>query len=221
MKRTLANVQSLSGVLLAITSIGCAGPAVQVDETTEKGHLREAATERREARVDERLYNPKATVEREVGPAGPAALEGGGMVLVTHNPTSSHLADADAHKRHAAQHEHAAALLADYEAVECRQISVHERGTCPTLQMDALTTLPKGVRLQTGPLRLAHVLADIRCQLAFAQVHGTEAGELCPLSIPGVTARAAADEAGIELVSDDPKAVAALHALVVGVGRGM
>ena len=194
---------------------------MQVMETTEEGHEVEAAKERQEAKADKALYDPGAEQLTQIGPSGPAGVEGAAGILVTVNPTSAHLADAEAHARHAKQHEQAALQLEKFEDVACQGITAGERFACPTLMSDAMATLPNGVRLHTGPKRLPTVLAHMRCNLAFAHAHGYGEDALCPFAIKGVVANPAADQTGVELTSTDPQAVEALHHLVLTPFHGL
>lgn len=200
---------------IAMALVSCGAPDVKVDETTEEGHKAEAATERKEARLDKAQYDPGAEQLREIGPSGPVGMEGAPGILVTVNPTASHLADAEAHTRHAKQHEQAAAQLQKFEDGACQGIAPSERMSCPTLLSDAMVTLTNGVRLHTGPKRLPKVLAYMRCHLSFAHAHGYHEEELCPFAIRNVVASPSADLTGVELTSTDPKAVEALHHLIL------
>jgi hypothetical protein len=183
--------------------------------------MAEAAKERAEAQKDQAKYDPQAERDHVVGPSGPAGTEGAAGVLITTNPTAYHLADAAAHARHAKEHEAAAAKLGKFEDAACAGISEGDRASCPTLLSDALTVLPNGIRLRTGPKRLPMVLSNMRCTLAFAHARGYSDEWLCPFALKGVTAEAAADQSGVDLTSKDPAAVAALHALVHLPFRGM
>ncbi len=205
----------------ACAMCACSGPDVKLNETTEEGHKAEAAKERKEAAKEASLYNPEADRDRVIGPSGPAGTEGASGVLITVNPTAYHLADAEAHARHARQHERAAALLAKFEDAACKNIAPAERTTCPTLLSDALVSLPNGVRLHTGAKRLPTVLGNVRCLLAFTQAHGYDEEWLCPFAIKSVTAAAAPDQTGVDLTSSDPAAVKALQALIQLPFRGM
>ena len=208
------------GTVLA-TLTACGAPAVKLDETTVVGHEQEAEKERAEARKDEAKFIPSAEHEQSLPMAGPAGADGGAGVLVTVNPTAHHLVDADAHARHAKEHEVAAAQLANFEDEACKNISEAERASCPTLLSDSLTTLSNGVRLRTGAKRLPTVLANIRCTLAFAHARGYHDEWLCPFAMKGVVANASPDGSGVDLTAKDPATIEALHALIQLPHRGM
>ncbi len=216
----MAQISRILGFML-VTLSACGPSAVQMGETTEAGHTAEAAKERAEAQKEQGKYDPQAERDHVVGPSGPAGTEGASGVLITLNPTAYHLADADAHARHAKEHEAAAAKLAKFEDVACADISEAERASCPTLLSDTITVLPNGIRLRTGAARLPTVLRNMQCTLAFAHARGYSDEWLCPFAIKGVTAAAAPDQSGVDLTSKDPAAVAALHALVQLPHRGM
>jgi hypothetical protein len=204
-----------TGWLWATTLIvACSAPGVRIDENTEEGHKAEAAKERQEAVAEQAKYDPKAETVREVGPSGPAGTEGGAGVLITVNPTATHLAEAEAHRKHAKEHEAAAVALEKFQDQACTTVPVADRVSCPMLYSDVRTTLPNGVRLYTGSTRLPEVLASIRCQLAFARAHGYTDPSLCPFAQKGVVATPSEDRSGIDLTTPDADAVRALHSLV-------
>ena len=202
-------------MMMAVSLSACGGTSPQVEEATEEKHLAEASQERKEARIDKAQYDPNAERLTQIGSAGAAGTEGASGILVTVNPTASHLADAEAHARHARQHVEAAIKLEKFEDAACVGIPPSERLSCPTLLSDAMVTLVNGVRLHTGPKRLPQVLAFMRCHLAFDHAHGYTDESLCPFAIKGVVANPAADQTGVELTSTDPAAVRALHDLIL------
>ena len=160
-------------------------------------------------------YQTQAERVTQSGWDGPVGPDGPRGTLVMVNPGAPFLLDAQEHERHAKQHEKAAADLATFEATECQGISPAERQSCPTLLSDTITSLPNGIRLQVGPKRRANVLAYMRCHLAFARVHGYGEPSLCAFAMADVSVQASADDSGVELTSRKPKAVKALHALVL------
>ena len=208
-------------VWAAVVWSACSAPRVQVDETTAEGHKAEAAKERKEAKAERAKFDPGAAVVREVGPSGPAGTEGAAGVLITVNPTSGHLAEAEAHARHAKEHEAAAAQLAKFEDAACQGVPQADRASCPMLFSDVRGTLPNGVHLYTGSTKLAPVLAAIRCHLAFARAHGYGEESLCPFAIKGVVANASEDRTGVDLTSTDAEAIKALHSLVSAPFHGL
>lgn len=213
---------SLSGAIFVVLA-ACGAPAVQLDETTVAGHEQQATTERAEANKDRAQFDPSAEHEQTSGLGGRAGSgsEGSGGVLMTINPTSYHLADGEAHARHAKEHEAAAAQLVKFENQACTTIPAGERASCPTLLSDNLSLLPDGVRLRTGAKRLSSVLANMRCSLAFARARGYGEEFLCPLAMKGVVANAAPDGLAVDLTATDPAALAALHALIQLPHHGM
>lgn len=206
---------------VAVAVAACGAPDVKMSETSEQGHLAAAAKEKQEAKADFKQYDPYAERTTQVGGGGPAGAEGVSGILVTVNPTTGHLLDADAHAQHAKQHERAAIALEKFESVECKSVPPAERLSCPTVMSDSLVTLVNGVRMHVGPKRLPVVLAYMRCHLAFGQAHGYGDDALCPFAIKGVVANAAADQTGVELTSTDPAAVKALHDLILIPFKGL
>lgn len=188
----------------------CGSPEVKLDETTAEGHEQEAKAERKRAEQEHAAYDPNRSELREV----PAPhVDAGAPVLVTVNPTAAHLSAAEAHRRHAHQHELASMKLQAFEDVACKPVAPASRASCPSLIATAVERLPNGIRLRCEPEQVDKVLAEMRCHLAFARARGFDSDYLCPFALKFVRADAAAERTGVDLTSDDPPTVKTLHAL--------
>lgn len=207
MKRQMT-ARSWAMVLALVAT--CAAPEVKLDETTVQGHEQEARTERKLAAQEHAAYDPSRAELREV-PA--PRFDGVAPLLVTVNPTAAHLSAAEAHRRHAHQHELAAIKLQAFEDVACKPVEPSSRSSCPSLIATAVERLPNGIRLRCEPEQVAKVLAEMRCHLAFARARGYDSDYLCPFALKFVRADAAAERTGVDLTSDDPPTVKTLHAL--------
>lgn len=198
-----------AAVLLGLAA--CAGREVAVDETTVSGHEQEAQLERKKAQAQQAAYDPRKEQRHEVPAAMPG--EGRATMLVTVNPTQEHLSRAEAHRKHALEHELAAIKLQAFEDAACRPVAAADRASCPTLITTAIEKLPQGIRLRCAPEQVDKLVAEMRCHLAFAKARGYDSPLLCPFALPGVAANPDPQRQGVDLTADAPATVRILHAL--------
>jgi hypothetical protein len=189
----------------------CNSPQVAVDETTVSGHEQQAQLERKKAQEQQAAYDPRQERRHELPAAGPQ--EGRATMLITVNPTQGHQSRAEAHRKHALEHEIAAIKLQAFEDAACQALTAAERGSCPTLIATAIEKLPQGIRLRCAPEQVDKLVAEMRCHLAFAKARGYDSPYLCPFALQGVTATAAPERQGVDLSADNPATVRILHAL--------
>lgn len=198
------------GLLIAALP-ACNSPQVAVDETTVSGHEQEAQLERKKAAAQQAAYDPRQERHHQVPAATPQ--EGRGTVMITVNPTQAHLSRAESHRKHALEHELAAIKLQAFEDAACQSLKPEERASCPTLLTTAIEKLPQGIRLRCEPEQVDKLVAEMRCHLAFAKARGYDSPYLCPFALQGVTAAAAPERQGVDLIADNPATVRILQAL--------
>lgn len=199
----------------------CSGGDVKLDDHSANGHRREAAGERAMAKSEAAQYDPSAEQVQQVQAGGQQIPDVNTPILVTVNPTEAHLVAAEAHKRHAEQHENAAKKLIAFENAACKKVPTEDKLACPTLLHDTMQPLANGLRMHTGSTRMPKMLATMQCHLAFARANGYADDALCPFAIKGVTADLSPDQTSIDLTSKDPAAIAALHQLIALPARGI
>lgn len=199
----------------------CSGGDVKLDENSASGHKAEAVQERALAKSEAAQYDPAAEKVKQVQVGGAPKMDDNAPLLLTVNPTEDHLVAAEAHKRHAEQHENAAKKLVAFEDAACKKVPTEDKQTCPTLLHDTMQPLANGLRMHTGSARMPKMLATMQCHLAFARAHGYADDALCPFAIKGVTADLSPDHMSIDLTSKDPAAIAALHQLIELPARGI
>lgn len=122
-----------AGLVILVALAACASPAktVRLDEMSAEDHRREAARERARADDDYARYHP-TTVMTTPGAAGPGEMRQMPIDMFPFNPTGNALRQAEAHLRHAREHDAAAGLLEHYENVECGNLSAKARAACPS-----------------------------------------------------------------------------------------
>jgi hypothetical protein len=207
-----------SAVLLAVAACGglvaaCAAsqPGVKPDEMSASQHREAAQHERKLAQESADRYDPAAGRSSAMAPAGSAET---GVVFPTsvYNPTEGWLRDADKHREHARQHEHAAATLEKFEEAECREFPESTRAACPLLgPVTQIDDVSRGVRVTFAPsVRVDAVAAHMRCHYAYARSHAFDARVTCPLYMPGIAIRQAGDHA-VELTASDAARVGELR----------
>ena len=131
----------------------------------------------------------------------------GAQGLETYNPTAGFLGAADVHRRDAHQHLAQAESMERFEDQRCVGLGPAERSACPlfTRLVEHVEETSEGVKLHLQPgTAVAHVLGQMQCHLAYAQVHGFEQ-TLCPLYVRGVAIDARPGDV-IELHADEPQA---------------
>lgn len=128
----------------------CSGGDVKLDDHSANGHRREAAGERAMAKSEAAQYDPSAEQVQQVQAGGQQIPDVNTPILVTVNPTEAHLVAAEAHKRHAEQHENAAKKLIAFENAACKKVPTEDKLACPTLLHDTMQPLANGLRMHTG-----------------------------------------------------------------------
>jgi hypothetical protein len=170
-------------------------------------------------------YNPAASVATEKcgDPRRPCWTS-------VSNPTEAHKADAEKHRKMAADHRAAAQTLRDAEAASCSGIAESDRDVSPfdhrediTAATPYKTKTPAGAKQQTEKLQGAVVTFRavqgmtpewfqriVDCHLARNAAVGFSVPEMpyCPLNVKGVRAKVSSTGNGfaVTVESDDPSA---------------
>jgi hypothetical protein len=185
---------------------GCGSGPVKPDDMSAAGHRAEAARERDLAR-DELA----AAAARTPGPGveAPGTTMNRGPLYEPHPEVERRVGSpllhaADAHARHAREHERAAEALEAFEDAECRAIAPAERPSCPLLHdVVAIEDIADGVRVSFADrVDVGDVVAHIRCHLAYARTRAFEDVGDCPLYVRGVRV-ASAGAHDIALTADE------------------
>jgi hypothetical protein len=191
------------GVALILAVCGCASAPrpVQPDDMSATRHHQEAEHEYAVAAQELAQYDPRAAglvveAENEFPAYYPMAI---------FNPTEHHLRAAEAHVRHAKEHEAAATALIQFEDEACTGIAPEVRAACPLLvDVTDIADVRGGARVRFTPeTPVPLVERRMRCHLAYARAHGWDEAADCPLYVRGVHVERTPDGAGIDLVSDD------------------
>jgi hypothetical protein len=154
-------------------------------------HRAEAEHQQQLAQEDKARYDPGAARPVDLAPVrtldqnGPSAVE---LPVVVYNPTDKYLREADAHRRHAREHEKAAAALEKFEQGECHNLPERSRAACPLLgPVTAIDDVKNGVRVTFSPgTRVAALVSEMQCHYAYAQARGFAESVSCPLYMPGL-----------------------------------
>jgi hypothetical protein len=179
-------------------------------------HRAEAERERQLAQEDKGRYDPGAarpiavTPVRALDTNGPTAVE---PPVVVYNPTDKYLSEADAHRKHAREHEKAAAALEKFEKGACRDLPERTRSACPLLgPVTAIDDVKGGVRVTfTDGTRIDALVAEMRCHYAYAQTRGFADSVSCPLYMPGLEIKQSGG-AAVEITVHDQTLVNDLRA---------
>ena len=197
----------VAAMALTLASCSHSSSTVRPEELSAEQHRQQAARERMLAEDDYARYQPRASgpMAGAVGgpPDGPRVYA---IDAFPYNPTERALSQAEAHLRHARQHEEAAAALEHYEEAECKEFQPKMRAACPLLgPVQKIEDLADGVRITLADgVPLAPVLAEMRCHLAFARTRNFEGAPDCPLYLRGVEIAPSSDGAAIEVRSKTP-----------------
>jgi hypothetical protein len=197
--------------LVTVASCGGASPSVKPDDMGAAQHRQEAARETDTARREADRYQPGAV---RPSPGGqPLGITDGTYSAPVYNANEGHLAAADWHRRHAQQHEKAAQALEHSEQAECRDLAPAERAACPFLgPVVRIDDVEGGVRVNFKPgTRVDAIVAEMRCQYAFARARAFDETATCPLYLRGIEIRRAADPNAVEIVSRDRNAAAEIR----------
>ncbi len=199
---------------LSLLSCGHSSKAVRPEELSVEQHRQEAARERMLAEEDYAKYQPGASGPLPGGVGGyPDAPRVYPVDVFPFNPTERALSQAEAHLRHAREHEQAAKALETYEEAECRSFQPKMRAACPLLgPVQKIEDLADGVRITLADgVPLAPVLAEMRCHLAFARARNFEGAPDCPLYMRGVEIAPSHDDTAIEVRSKSPAVARAIR----------
>lgn len=185
---------SICGAALALMwGAACApnGANVKPAGMSAEQHRAEAERQRQLAQEDKERYDPHAARPAAMMPVrpldsnGPSAVE---VPVVVYNPTDKYLQEADAHRRHAREHERAAAALEKFEQGACRNLPERTRAACPLLgPVTTIDDVKGGVRVTFAPgTRVDALVSEMRCHYAYAQARGFAESVSCPLYMPGL-----------------------------------
>ena len=203
-----------AATVLTLGSCSHSEPSARTRELSAAEHRQEASRERMLAEEDYARYQPRATGPLPGGVGGyPDAPRVYPVDIFPYNPTERALSQAEAHLRHAREHEAAAAALERFEDAECKSFSPKMRAACPLLgPVEAVEDLTDGVRLTLAAgVPLEPVLAEMRCHLAFARARNFEGVPDCPLYLRGVEIAASPDGKSIEVRSKSPAVARAIR----------
>jgi hypothetical protein len=184
----------LAALSLVAAFAACASqPSPQPDDMSAAAHRAEAEREREAARrnldehrqgsslLDEALPGDPARLitTDEYGPAGPGIGPRG---------AGPDLHAAEAHARHAREHEAAARELERFEGTECEGVPVEERAACPLLRgAGGVVDVDGGVEIQFREgAPVDDVYRRVRCHHAFARARGFDETSTCALYLKGI-----------------------------------
>jgi len=128
----------------------CAGtPGAQPHDMSAAAHESEGRKHEDIAKEHAAQYQPQAATERlhcqpggaRPGPNGALIVAEGICWTSVQNPTTGHLEEAAAHRRHAADHRAASAALRDAEARACVGLAPEDRDTSPFENRDDITSV--------------------------------------------------------------------------------
>lgn len=198
--------------LLALTLLTLSCTHVRAKEETVAEHQNEAAIHQGRASQERAKFDP--TEVRRVPPRSPmmGAEIGASAFEESYNPTSSHLAAADAEMRAANDHLVAAKKLTTFENEACAGLSAGERSSCPLLASSVSTVqgTKRGFLMTLKPeVDSRQTYQLLSCHLAYAVASGFDRPS-CPLFLKGTTLARVGDD-GIGFVGDTDTVAVALR----------
>ena len=212
-------------IFIGCLAVACGAPGTKPHDMSQAGHEQAAASEESQAEQHAAQYDAGATeTKRECPPKGACWTS-------ELNPTAEHSEMANAHKKAAAEHRAAAAVLAGAEAKACADLSESERDMSPFAHREDIVSVtpledakPVGkgktvkvvgvtVKFKAVPgLTQEWLQRVVNCHLARAASVGHNMPEMpyCPLVPKGVTATVASagDGFNVEIRSEDPASAA-------------
>jgi len=198
----------------AIVAVASCAATVHPDEMSADDHRREAAKENAAARQE------AAKVQTVTPPPNLAQTPGGDpegyfYPVNAYNPTDGHLLRAQQLQEHARQHQMAANELERFEQAECRDFPPATRAACPLLgPVVDIGDIAGGVRVRFAEgTRVDAVLAHMRCHFAYAQAHGFDKDNGCPLYIRGVSIERDNDPRSVDIVGPNQKVAAEIRVM--------
>lgn len=207
---------------IAFLTAACAGtPGARPHEMSAAHHAAVGSAHEREADRHAAMFTPGARSDRDrcLGTSA-RAEEGGACWTSIVNPTAEHQAEAERHRRMAADHRTASRVLVDAEARACAGLSESDRDTSPfarredILSVSTLTqpvtsgrvtsqrTVGSLVTFRAVPAMTAEWLQRlVDCHLARAGAMNHDLAGMpdCPLMPPGVSARVTSTGSGFEV----------------------
>ncbi len=213
-KRRIEKFMVLAAVAAFAAILGACGanPGTKPEDMGATDHRKHAAKEDQLAKEHQGQYNPKS--QRTSG-----ADVGGdtfSFPVTSYNPTKSHLADADQHRRHAAAHRDAADALENFEQASCGEFPPQTRKVCPLIsQVASVSDIAGGVRIQfEASVNSEAALAHVRCHRAFAATRGFagKGMDSCPMYVKGVLIEPGPSKGSVDMTVADDKLVEDLRA---------
>lgn len=225
-----------SGLILFVVAAGCAStPGARPHDMSAAGHEGTAAAHEAEARRHAAEHDPAAREARPRCVNGPATT-GSSEVCWTSvaNPTASHLAEAERHRRAAADHRAASQALRDAEARACAGLPDADRDMSPFAHREEIAEVtPFTVDVTSGRVtaqRAVGVTVVFRavpgmtaewlqrlvdCHLARSAAAGESmpAMDYCPLAVRGAAARVASTGNGFAVTvrAEDEASIAEIR----------
>lgn len=218
-------------LLMAVAMGACATPGARPHDMGDEQHRTEAVHHDQLAAQEAAQYDANATPRRSPCPAARVRAEYASAYDACWssvvNPTEKHKNEADAHRKHAADHRAASVALREAEARACVGMAEGDRDMSPFMHTEDIATvtpLNEGASSGKSPsYRMAGATIIFRavpgmtaewmqrlvdCHLARNSALGHVAPEMpnCQLVPKGVTARvkSAGDGFAVEVRSDDP-----------------
>ncbi|MCG3174810.1 MAG: hypothetical protein GMKNLPBB_03099 [Myxococcota bacterium] len=144
-------------LILGLAAAGCASksPGARPHDMSAAAHEHETRAHAGTVDAHEGQYNPNAHIEHErcqgrAGGAARAERDTGPICWTSvNNPTTTHLRQAEDHRRHAANHRAASAALRDAEERACAGVSSDDRDMSPFEHVEDITNVEPLIE-QTG-----------------------------------------------------------------------
>jgi hypothetical protein len=218
----------LTTLFSAAVAAGCstATQGARPHDMSAEGHEQHAAREDAAARAHEGQYDAGATAQRKTCGASRATYDSCWSSSV--NPTDSHRAEAERHRKMAADHRAASTALRDAEARSCGGVPESDRDTSPfhhredIVNVSRITGTPRG-KQASAPVAGAKIVFRavpemtqewlqrvVDCHVARNASMGFDMPEMatCPLGVKGAQAQVTStgDGFAVTIRSDDPQA---------------
>lgn len=182
------------------------------EEMSAEAHREEAARHEREAIDESAQYDPGA---RQMSSEWRTPFDGEDVAVVD-NPTIGHLESAEAHRRHAEAHEHAAQTLEKLETTSCGNADHQTHASCPLLTpyVARLRENGRGVELMfKDDAPIDELVQRMQCHLAWSRTEGFPPEQLpsCPLYRRGAEVRRTGERT-VEIGARDGKVAEEIRA---------
>lgn len=224
----------LKTIALCLSLAACGGASTPPPHLSAAQYDANAAREQRAADAERRQFQPNAVLREEHCPAIHSGIDADAMDLACwtsdYNPTEEHLAQAERHRKAAAQFRALSQELRDAETTACAGLSDHDRDTSPFVHVEDIVAIEplylpakaepdklerKGATFTFRPLPgmttqwLQRVMS---CHIARNDAMGHVAPDMdtCPLVPPNVQAIVKSTAAGlaVEVSSTNSASVA-------------